>query len=150
MKKKIIIMTIILFIMDILIKFLVVNNININTNIIMIDSVFYITNVKNYGGAFSIFNNSIPILVIITIGFLGFLVYNIKKIVVDNYYKVIYYSFLLSGILGNLVDRIFRGYVVDYIGVNIFSYSFPIFNLADSLIVISFILISLEILKEEK
>ncbi|MDD3241774.1 MAG: signal peptidase II [Bacilli bacterium] len=150
MKKKIIILSIILLFIDIVIKYIIVNNISLNADIDIIKNYIYITNVKNYGGAFSIFNNSIPILVIITIGFLGFLVYNIKKIVIDNYYKVIYYGFLLAGILGNLVDRIFRGYVVDYIGVNIFSYRFPIFNLADSLIVISFILISLEILKEEK
>lgn len=150
MKKKVIVMASILFVLDVIIKFIVVNNISLNTNINIIDNIFYITNIKNYGGAFNIFDNSVVILVIITLGFLGFLVYNIKKIVIDNYYKVIYYSFLLSGILGNLVDRIFRGYVVDYIGINIFNYSFPIFNLADSLIVISFILISLEILKEEK
>ena len=80
MKKKIIIMTIILFIMDILIKFLVVNNININTNIIMIDSVFYITNVNNSGAAWGMLPNQTNLLIIL-ISCLGFGVYTLHRCV---------------------------------------------------------------------
>lgn len=65
--------------------------------------------------------------------------YNTKKITQLN---KITYGLLLGGVFGNMLDRIFKGYVVDYISVNIFGYMFPIFNLADILITVSvFILI---------
>ena len=58
------------------------------------------------------------------------------------------YSFLLGGIIGNLIDRLFFGYVIDFIGVIIFNYHFPIFNFADIFIVIGAFLILFE--KEKK
>lgn len=49
----------------------------------------------------------------------------------------IVYGILIGGVLGNLVDRVFRGYVVDYLGFQIFNYNFPVFNFADICIVLA-------------
>lgn len=54
---------------------------------------------------------------------------------------------LLGGILGNLLDRIIYGYVIDYISLNIMGYSFPIFNFADICIVIAILLMIIKTIK---
>ena len=57
------------------------------------------------------------------------------------------YSLLLGGVAGNLIDRIIHGDVIDYIGLKIFGYNFPIFNFADICIVLSVILIFASMIK---
>ncbi len=64
--------------------------------------------------------------------------------------EVITYAFLVSGVLGNLIDRIIRNAVVDYLDFNIFGYNFPIFNLADILIVIGVGTMILETILNER
>lgn len=57
---------------------------------------------------------------------------------------------LIAGILGNLIDRIIYGYVIDYLDFRIFNYNFPVFNLADTLIVLATIALLIKTYKEEK
>ena len=66
-----------------------------------------------------------------------------KTIEKNNINKIgtISYGLLLGGILGNLFDRIFYGYVIDYLDFRIFNFNFAIFNLADMAIVIGAILL---------
>ena len=142
LKNKIFIISIISCFLDQLIKFFVSNYL---TKIIIIPSFLSFIYVKNYGVAFSmLFGNRIIILLlsILLTMFIIYLIkgdYNTKKITQLN---KITYGLLLGGVFGNMLDRIFKGYVVDYISVNIFGYMFPIFNLADILITVSvFILI---------
>ena len=56
---------------------------------------------------------------------------------------------LIGGIIGNLIDRLLRGYVIDFLSFNIFGYSFPIFNIADSFIVISIVIIAIDSFMKE-
>ena len=66
-----------------------------------------------------------------------------------NKLEIVTYSLLVGGIIGNLIDRIVLGYVVDYLSFNIFGYMFPVFNLADIGIVISVFLIIIMSIQEE-
>lgn len=106
----------------------------------IIRNVFYFTNVKNNGAAFSILETKVLLLTIISAFAVAFLIYYVTKNDKNN----IGYFFLIGGIIGNLFDRIFLGYVIDFIGINIFSYSFPIFNIADIFIVLGAIFILFE------
>lgn len=134
--KKIIIPCLICLIVDQLIKLLVVNNLNLNNSLVLIPGFFSLTYARNIGAAFSILSGNIVFLISITVLALAciyfFLIKNETKKL--NMYL---YGILYGGIIGNLIDRIFRGYVVDYLDFKLFSYDYPIFNFADICIVVS-------------
>ena len=67
----------------------------------------------------------------------------------NNFRNIIAFSLIYGGLLGNLVDRLIYGYVIDYFKILLGSYDFPIFNLADMAIVIGFILLIYAIIKGE-
>lgn len=140
--KKLSLTALIIIIIDRIIKILVDIKLNYLVKYKLIGNFLYLLNCHNEGAAFSILNGNIFFLIIITIIVLYFFFNYLRK--KDNITKKesLYYGLLLGGIIGNLIDRIVFGYVIDYIGINIFNYNFPIFNLADVSIVIgAFILI---------
>ncbi|ODB65454.1 signal peptidase II, partial [Staphylococcus sp. AOAB] len=65
-----------------------------------------------------------------------------------NLFMQLAVSLLFAGALGNFIDRLFNGEVVDFIDTNIFGYDFPIFNIADSSLTIGVILIIIALLKD--
>ena len=129
----------VIFILDLIIKQLIINN--LKTSISVIDNFFTLYLVKNTGGAFSILNNNVGLLSIIGIIFLfGIIKYiNCNKNMTNI--ESIGISFLLGGLLGNLLDRLIRGGVIDYLSFNFFGYYFPVFNLADIFITLGVMLI---------
>jgi len=82
--------------------------------------------VKNYGAAFSILQGQRALLIAISIAALILIAYYFKELKEENisFYAL---TFLLAGTIGNLMDRIFLGYVVDFIDFGFF----PVFNMAD-------------------
>ncbi len=148
MKKKILIISLILFIIDILIKILVKTNLSVFESITLIPNFFNITYVINDGAAFSILEGKQLFLSILAIVVLGILIYYLFKEKLNNY-KVTYYSLIIAGILGNLFDRIVYHGVIDYFDFKLFNYDAPIFNLADCFIVIGVGLIIIEVIRKE-
>ncbi len=139
MYKKLFIYTIIFVFLDQLTKGLVNIYMNLNQSIEIIPNFLNITYVHNTGAAFSIFEGARWFFIITAIIALNVIyIFFIKDKKLKNS-EIIIYSLLISGIIGNLVDRILFGYVIDFIDVNIFD--FAIFNLADSFIVIAVILL---------
>ena len=130
--KRIYVISILIFIFDLIIKEVIINNLHKPVNII--DNFFTLTFTKNTGGAFSILSGNIFLLILISLLFLVFIIKYIEK--EDKKIVKIFLSFILGGLLGNLFDRIFRKGVIDYLSFKIFNYYFPIFNLADIFIVI--------------
>lgn len=147
MKKSVWILVLCLFI-DQLIKNIIINILNIGESITIIKNFFNITYVKNSGAAFSILQSNTFLLIIISIIALIFIFKYICKEGLSNFEYVLY-GILSGGICGNLFDRIVYKSVIDYLDFNIFGYSFPIFNFADTLIVISMFLIIIT-MKDDK
>ena len=147
MKKKVYILSIIFLLIDIFTKQLVKNILNLYDSIPIIPNFFSITYVINDGAAFSILKGELWLFIILGFVLLFFIFYYLQKEKL-NIYKTIYYSFLIAGVLGNLLDRMLYKGVIDFLDFTIFSYNAPIFNLADTFIVISVILIVFESLKE--
>ena len=115
----------------------------INKDFILFKLVF----VKNYGAAFNIFNGSRVFLSFISIIFSIILIYLILRKNTSNYYDLYSYSLILGGTLGNGIDRIINGFVIDFINLNLIN--FPAFNIADISINIGFILLIPRIFKNK-
>ena len=147
----IIYLSIILLIIDQVSKILVVRLIDINHSIVLIKNFFYLTYTHNTGAAFSILTGQRLFLILVAITILIILFNYLRKNKVEEILDKIAFSLIIGGSLGNLIDRIVRGYVVDFIDTKIFGYNFPIFNLADTFIVIGvFLLIIILSRKEDK
>lgn len=137
----------ILILIDQMIKILVSNMIE---SIVVIKNFLNLTYVENTGAAFSMLENNTIFLIIITIVTL-FLIYKfLLKNKQFNKLEITTYSLLIGGIIGNLIDRIIHGYVIDYLEFIILNRHMPIFNFADICIVIGTILFLFITIKEEQ
>ena len=136
--KKIFIISIFLIILDFISKLLIVNFLKVD--LFLIPNFLYLTFVTNTGTFWGLFSNINIFFMILSIIVLSLLIYIITIKTTLNKLNTILYSLVISGIIGNLIDRIIRGYVVDFIGIKIFNYNFPIFNFADIYIVIGILL----------
>ena len=110
--------------------------------------LFKLDFVKNYGAAFNIFSGSRIFLSLISILFSILLIYLIFRKNTLNSFDLYSYSFILGGTIGNGIDRIYKGFVVDFINLNIIN--FPVFNIADISINIGFIFLLYNILKNNR
>jgi len=102
--------------------------------------LFKLDFVKNYGAAFNILSGSRIFLSLISILFSILIIYLILRKNTLNLFDLYSYSFILGGTIGNGIDRIYRGFVVDFINLNVIN--FPVFNIADISINICFIFFS--------
>lgn len=137
--KKLLSISVVSILLDQILKLIITSNIDLNTSIKVINNFFYITNVNNYGAAWSILNGNRLFLIIIGITTLIFLYIIFLKNKKLNKSEIITYGLLIGGIIGNLIDRIIYGYVIDYLDFYILNYDYPVFNFADICIVISII-----------
>ncbi len=137
-KINIYIWSIILIIIDQITKIYVINNFK-NAPITIIKGVLRITYCENNGVAFSMGSGKIIMFIILNIILILGLIYFYEKNKCNfNKINKIFIVMIISGGISNLLDRIIRGYVVDFIDVNQL-FSFAIFNIADIFIVIGVI-----------
>lgn len=114
---------------DQIVKYLVSVNIGVGETAFSVLNIFDVTYVQNQGAAFSVLSGRTVVLSVISVVFcIAVAVFWIKK-KPSNPLLCASLSLLFAGALGNGIDRIFRGYVVDYI--NLTFINFPVFNIAD-------------------
>ena len=114
----------------------------------IIKNFFSITLAKNTGVAFSLLEGKIDIVIIVTLIVLFLIIDMLRKNNIKENEKK-YYALMIGGALGNLLDRIIYGYVIDFLDFKIINYNYPIFNIADSCIVIGMILLLINSIKEK-
>ena len=146
--KDIYVFGIIFVITDQLLKIIISNKMIVNQTFIVIKNLFSIRLVHNTGAAFSILSNSRFLLIFIGIAALIGLVFYIKSLDIIDDIDTFVYALLIGGILGNLIDRIVYGYVIDYLSFNFGEFYFPIFNFADICIVVAALIILIRTIKE--
>lgn len=148
--KKLYVVALLSLIFDQIIKNIILLFMNFGQSITVINGFFNITLIGNTGAAFSILSSNTILLIIISIVVLNVLYFCFIKGKNLKNFEQVSYGLLAGGILGNLVDRVVHMQVIDYLDFNIFGYNFPVFNLADILIIISMILIVIQIIKGDK
>ena len=137
-----------LIIIDQLSKYFIVKYIDINDSIILIKNFFEFTFITNKGAALGFLSNNLVLLILISMILVWYIIKEIKGNI-KNKITLLSLSLILSGALGNLIDRIFRGYVVDFISFKLFNHYMPIFNIADISITFGVIILIWITMKEE-
>ena len=149
MKKKYIfisLLILLLILFDQGIKLLVLKTI-VDKPVIIIDNFLKFIYVKNTGAAFGFLGDSTNILVILTVMLLYYLINEIRRNV-GSKLSIVSLSLIISGAIGNLIDRLFRGYVIDYISFTLFKREMAVFNAADIFITFGVILLMYIIIRD--
>lgn len=145
------IISILIIIADQLVKYFVAAGMSVGDTTFSVLNLFDITYVQNQGAAFSILSGKLSVLSLISVVFcVGVIVYWIKKKPTHPLLCTAL-TMMFAGAFGNAIDRIFRGFVVDYIQTTFIT--FPVFNIADIGITVGAALLVLYVIlfdKEDK
>ena len=133
----------VIFLFDQISKILATKILLLNQPVTIIKGILNFTLVHNRGAAFGMLKNQLPLFIITSAGAITLIYISLKG---NRQARLTLYSFALSlilaGALGNLVDRLFFGYVIDFIDFRVW----PVFNLADSAITVGAVLLGYAIL----
>jgi signal peptidase II len=131
----------VLIILDQVTKQIVYDNLIIGRRIPVIDGFFYITHIQNPGSAFGLFadlSDPFRSLFLASLAFiaLGLVIYYSLKLHARQFFLQVSLHMIFAGAIGNLIDRLVKGSVTDFILFRFWGWSFPAFNVADSAIVL--------------
>ena len=135
-----------LVILDQVTKALVINFFNLYDSVALLPMI-NLTFVVNYGFAFGLFNNPSLNQILVSLVILAIITYFLYLLIKtqDKIFQLTL-TLILAGALGNFIDRIFRGFVIDFIDIYIGKYHWPAFNIADSCITVGFVVLMINIL----
>lgn len=113
----------------------------LHSSIPIIDSFFNLTYIRNTGAAFGIFAGSAevfrrPFLIIVSIAAIVFIINMLRRLRGGETGLITALAFILGGAIGNLIDRLIYGEVIDFLDFHWSGYHWPAFNVADSFITI--------------
>jgi len=116
----------------------------------IIHDVLYLTSHRNRGAAWGILQGQFWLFYIITVIVVIVLVIYIRRVPKEQRLFGLGLALMLGGAIGNFIDRVFRKEVVDFIHTYIFTYNFPVFNVADAALCIGVALIFIETILDGK
>lgn len=128
---------VIVLFLDQLAKYLVTRDYTLYQSVEVIPGVLWFTRVHNYGAAFGILSGQMTLLVVLSVIVIVLIVVFYRRLLAFGPLVPWGMTLALSGALGNLIDRVFRGYVVDFIDVKVW----PVFNIADVAVTLGVILV---------
>lgn len=137
-----------IIILDQAVKYVIMHSLEVGELIKIINGFFYITYVRNKGAAWSILENQRVFFIIITTIVSLVIAYELAKSK-DRVLRTSF-SFILGGAIGNLIDRVRLGSVTDFLEFHFGTYIFPIFNIADSFVVVGTFLLAIYLLFIQK
>lgn len=138
-------------IIDRITKIWALKSLKINGDVVVIKDIFSFSYLENRGAAFGIFQNKVIYLAILTAVVIGAMIYYLFKYKPSSKLMRSSLALIISGALGNFVDRLVYKYVVDFILLHYKNiYEFPTFNVADMLVVCGTILLAICIIRDDK
>lgn len=141
--------SLLVFLIDQVTKYLIATRLELGDQFPVIGNFFLITSSRNKGAAFGILQNQLWFFIVVTVLVIIGIIWYMQKVKTEGRRLLpIALALVLGGAVGNFVDRLVMGEVVDFLQFNFGSYTFPIFNIADSCIVIGVGLIILDTLLE--
>ncbi|MCF6410493.1 signal peptidase II [Pseudalkalibacillus salsuginis] len=143
-------LAIFVLIIDQITKWFVVTKMELGEQITIINNFFYLHSHRNRGAAFGILQGQMWLFIIVTVIVIAAVVYYLHTEARGNVLLSTSLGLILGGAIGNFLDRLFRGEVVDFLDFYIINYDFPIFNIADSSLVIGVGMIALAFLLESR
>lgn len=138
---RVVVLVAVIVAFDQLTKFIVDRSIPLHHSIPIIEGFFSLTYVRNTGAAFGIFAGSAeifrrPFLILVSVVAIGFIVVMLKRLPDSEKWLVTSLAFILGGAIGNLIDRVVYGEVIDFLDCFWGRYHWPAFNVADSFITV--------------
>ena len=149
MKRKVIVPIVIvaLIALDQWVKFEIVKNIQLGEVKPFIPKILSLTYLRNTGAAFSILENQQWLFAVITLVVIGAAIWYLSKHIKDSVWLLSALSLIIAGGIGNFIDRMHQGFVVDMFQLDFIN--FAIFNVADSYLTIGVLVLIVMMLKEE-
>lgn len=144
----VVIISVVVFVLDLITKYMIQNHIALQ-NVEIIKGFFSLTYAENTGMAWSLLSGRQAFLSIVSAIAIGVMIYYVVAKNLDRFTKIAL-ALMIGGAAGNLFDRLFLGYVRDFLDFIIFGYDFPIFNVADSALSIGVILLIIASLIDDK
>ncbi|TDM03948.1 signal peptidase II [Macrococcus carouselicus] len=142
-------LAIFLILADQLTKWIIVKSMNIGDSVPVIGDILEITSHRNHGAAWGMLQNQMVFFYIITLVVLAALIYFYRNEAPFKPVMQLGLTLVSAGAIGNFIDRLFRGNVVDFIDTRIINYDFPIFNVADACLTVGVFILIYEILVNE-
>jgi len=109
---------------------------NLGKNFDVIDGLFRITLVRNSGAAFGMLQGGRVFLIAASVAAAVFIIFLAERLAPEERAKRIFLGMILGGALGNLIDRLYPGHVIDFIDMGIAAHRWPVFNLADTAVTV--------------
>jgi signal peptidase II len=138
--------TVLLIVIDQLTKLAVVSTMSLNQSVPVIPNVFHITYVHNFGAAFGILAHRTGFFILITVAVVLFILFFLRQVPGEHTLLRVALALQLGGALGNLIDRVRFGYVVDFFDFRVW----PVFNVADIAIVTGIGLLILDLARNAR